>query len=90
MRLRGDDRGMALIGVIVLTALLLSLAIALAVQVGSDTRSPAPSAAVSPVSIAAESGLNKGMGEYRNIFLDYNVPWAPTSTRAPTISAIGR
>ena len=23
---------------------------------------------------AAEAGLNKGMGEYRNIFLDYNVP----------------
>jgi hypothetical protein len=23
---------------------------------------------------AAESGLNRGMGEYRNIFLDYNVP----------------
>ena len=34
VRLRADHRGMALIGVMVLTALLMSLAIALAVQVG--------------------------------------------------------
>jgi len=74
MRLRGDDRGMALIGVIVLTALLLSLAIALAVQVGSDTQVTGSFSSGVTGFYAAESGLNKGMGEYRNIFLDYNVP----------------
>ena len=31
---------------------------------------------------AAESGLNAGMGEYRNIFLDYNVPHGSDFVRA--------
>ena len=65
---------MALIGVVVLSALLMSLAIALAVHVISDTSCAAPSASAVTGFYAAESGLNKGMGEYRNIFLDYNVP----------------
>jgi hypothetical protein len=74
VRPRADDRGMALIGVIVLTALLMSLAIALAVQVGSDSQVTGSFANGVTGFYAAESGLNKGMGEYRNIFLDYNVP----------------
>ncbi len=74
VRPRADDRGMALIGVIVLTALLMSLAIALAVQVGSDSQVRGAFTSGVTGFYAAESGLNKGMGEYRNIFLDYNVP----------------
>jgi hypothetical protein len=74
MRLRADDRGMALIGVIVLTALLLSLVVAFAVQVGSDSQMRGAFASGITGFYAAESGLNQGMGEYRNIFLDYNVP----------------
>ena len=65
---------MALIGVVVLTALLLSLAITLAVQVGSDTQLRGAFTSGITGFYAAESGLNHGMGEYRNIFLDYNVP----------------
>jgi hypothetical protein len=73
-RVRGDERGMALIGVIVLTALLLSLAVAFAVQVGSDAQLRGAFTSGVTGFYAAESGLNQGMGEYRNIFLDYNVP----------------
>jgi hypothetical protein len=74
LRLRTDDRGMALIGVIVLTALLMSLAIAVALQVGSDNQINGAFRGGITGFYAAESGLNRGMGEYRNIFLDYNVP----------------
>ena len=74
VRLRADHRGMALIGVMVLTALLMSLAIALAVQVGSDSQLRGAFGSGVTGFYAAESGLNQGMGEYRNIFLAYNVP----------------
>jgi len=74
VRPSGDNRGMALIGVVVLTALLFSLAIALALQVGSDTQLRGAYGSGVTGFYAAESGLNQGMGEYRNIFLDYNVP----------------
>ena len=87
VRLRADDRGMALIGVIVLTALLLSLAIALAVQVGSDTQLRGAFTSGITGFYAAESGLNQGMGEYRNIFLDYNVPSG--SDFSPRSSTVG-
>ena len=69
-----NNRGMALIGIIILSALLLSLAIALAVSVTSDTQLRGAFGNGVTGFYAAESGLNQGMGEYRNIFLDYNVP----------------
>ncbi len=68
------NRGMALIGVVVLSALLMALAVALAIAVRSDTQLRGAFASGVTGFYAAESGLNKGMGEYRNIFLDYNVP----------------
>jgi len=74
MRGRLGDRGMALIGVLVLSALLMALAVALAVAVRSDTQLRGAFASGVTGFYAAESGLNKGMGEYRNIFLEYNVP----------------
>src|SRR5215470_10009293 len=69
-----DDRGMALIGVIVLSALLMALAATLMLAVRSDTQLRGTFASGITGFYAAEAGLNKGMGEYRNIFLDYNVP----------------
>ena len=65
---------MALIGVIILSALLMALAVAMATVGRSDTQLRGAFANGITGFYAAESGLNKGMGEYRNIFLDYNVP----------------
>jgi hypothetical protein len=70
----GNNCGMALVGVVVLSALLLSLAIALSLMVGSDMQLRGAFASGVTGFYAAESGLNQGMGEYRNVFLDYNVP----------------
>src|SRR5215510_534055 len=69
-----DASGMALIGVMVLTAMLMALAGALALAVRSDTQLRGAFGSGVTGFYAAEAGLNKGMGEYRNIFLDYNVP----------------
>jgi len=69
-----NERGMALIGVLVLSALLMVLATTLAVAVRSDTQLRGAFASGVTGFYAAESGLNMGMGEYRKIFLDYNVP----------------
>ncbi len=69
-----DTRGIALIGVIVLGALLMALAVAMALAVRSDTQLRGAFGNGLTGFYAAESGLNKGMGEYRNIFLNYNVP----------------
>jgi hypothetical protein len=52
----------------------MALAVALGVAVHSDTQMRGAFASGVTGFYAAESGLNKGMGEYRNIFLDYNVP----------------
>ncbi len=69
-----DNRGMALIGVIVVSAFLMGLAATFAVAVRSDTRLRGAFGSSVTGFYAAESGLNRGMGEYRNIFLNYNVP----------------
>ena len=68
------NQGIALIGVLVLSALLMSLALTLALIVRSDTMLRGAFGSSVTGFYAAESGLNAGMGEYRNIFLDYNVP----------------
>jgi hypothetical protein len=70
----GNQRGMALVGVLVLSALLMALAVSLALAVKSDTELRGAFASCVTGFYAAESGLNVGMGEYRNIFLEYNVP----------------
>ncbi|MDX2167350.1 MAG: hypothetical protein SF182_09815 [Deltaproteobacteria bacterium] len=71
---RLGNQGMALIGVLVLSALLMSLALTLAMTVKSDTQLRGAFGSGVTGFYAAESGLNAGMGEYRNIFLEYNVP----------------
>jgi hypothetical protein len=65
---------MALIGVIVLSALLMALAATLMLAVRSDTQLRGTFASGITGFYAAEAGLDKGMGEYRNIFLNYNIP----------------
>jgi hypothetical protein len=65
---------MALIGVVIISALLMALAVTLGIAVRSDTQLRGAFASSVTGFYAAESGLNKGMGEYRNVFLDYNVP----------------
>ena len=67
---RLNERGMALIGVLVLSALLMSLAVALAVAVRSDSQLRGAFNSSITGFYAAELGLNMGMGEYRNIFLE--------------------
>ena len=70
----GDNRGMALVGIVILSALLMSLAIVLAMHVISETQLRSAFGSAVTGFYAAESGLNQGMGEYRKLFLDYNVP----------------
>ena len=67
MCLRVGNRGMALVGVLVLSALLMALGLTIAIAVRSDTQLRGALAAGVTGFYAAESGLNKGMGEYRNI-----------------------
>lgn len=74
MRTIRSERGLALIGVIIVTALLMSLAVTLGLSVNADTQlRGAFSTSVSGF-YAAEAGLNKGMGDYKNIFLDFGIP----------------
>ncbi len=73
-RIAPNERGIALIGVVVLVVLLMAFAATFAVAVRSDTQMRGVFASSITGFYAAESGLNRGMGEYRNIFLDYNVP----------------
>jgi len=69
-----DDRGLALVGVMLALAMLMGLAAALAVTVSSDTQLRGAFGRSTTGLYAAESGLNRGMGEFKNIFLNFNVP----------------
>lgn len=73
---RRNDRGLALIGVVLVLAMLMGLAAALAKVVNSDTQLRGAFGRGVTGMYAAESGLNKGMGEFKNIFLSFNVPTA--------------
>lgn len=71
---RFGEAGLALIGVIVLSAFMMALAVAFTVAVRSDTQLRGAFASSVTGFYAAESGLNIGMGSYRNIFLSHNKP----------------
>lgn len=73
---RRNDRGLALIGVILVLAMLMGLAAALSKVVNSDTQLRGAFGRGVTGMYAAESGLNTGMGEFKNIFLSFNVPTA--------------
>jgi hypothetical protein len=80
------ERGVALIGVVLVTALLMALAGALALAVRSDTQLRGAFGSGITGFYAAEAGLNKGMGEYRNIFLNYNIPNPATDFNVRTVA----
>jgi hypothetical protein len=69
-----DEKGIALIGVLVMLVTLMALVVTLSVTVSSDSEMRGAFASTTIGFYAAESGLNKAMGEYRNIFLNYEFP----------------
>jgi len=73
-RHRSSERGIALVAVVVVLAFLSALAATLAMMVGMDTQTRGAFGHSVTGFYAAESGLNKGMGDYKNIFLSFGVP----------------
>jgi len=71
---RPRSRGFALVAVMFVMVLLLSVGAALHTSVLSDTAARGGHLRATSGFYAAESGINRGMGEYRDIFLGYNVP----------------
>ena len=78
---RNDEAGVALIAVILILALLMGLAAGFTSSVTMDTSLRGAFQRSTTGFYAAESGLNKGMGETRNIFLSLNKPTGPYGNR---------
>lgn len=72
--LGGDQRGMALIFMLMIMGLVLAVATILATQVRDNTIQQGAHAQANRNYYAAEAGVNRGMAEFGNIFLDYRVP----------------
>jgi hypothetical protein len=72
-RLR-NDHGVALISVFVLATLLLSLTLTLSVNLESDTKLRGAFGHRIEGFYAAEAGLNRGIGDYESILLDFDLP----------------
>jgi hypothetical protein len=74
-RLPGDrEAGVALIATLLILALLLALAVAMTTSVVSDTQLRGAYNRATGGFYAAESGLDAGIGGYRDLFLDFKVP----------------
>jgi hypothetical protein len=69
-----DQRGTALIGALIVLVVLASVGALLATNIRSDTQMRAAFGSTLTGFYAAESGLNVGMAEFRNIFLNYQIP----------------
>ncbi|MGH7857887.1 MAG: hypothetical protein ACREQY_11205, partial [Candidatus Binatia bacterium] len=69
-----SERGGALLLVLMVTGLLLAVATALATRVRLDTMMKGAYGHTQRNFFAAEAGVNRGIAEFRNIFLDWNVP----------------
>src|SRR5262249_10972882 len=69
-----NDRGVALIAVLLTLTLLMALATAMTTSVNMDSGLRGAYTRTTTGFYAAESGLNRAMGDYRNIFLNFNVP----------------
>jgi hypothetical protein len=78
---RSDEAGVALIAVLLVLALLLGLAATLTRSITMDTNLRGAFQRSTIGFYAAESGLNKGMGETRNVFLSLNKPTGPYGDR---------
>lgn len=74
MSRRNPEAGIALIAVILILALMLGLAAGFTTVVTMDTSLRGAFTRTTTGFYAAESGLNRGMGDYRNIFLNFRVP----------------
>jgi hypothetical protein len=68
------ERGFALVAVMVVMTLLLSVGAAMHVGVMGDTTLRGAHARASAGFYAAEGGINRGIGEYRNIFVNWGIP----------------
>lgn len=68
------ERGLALVAVMLVLVLLLGIAGAFHGGVISETALRGSHARSTAGFYAAEAGINRGMGDYRNIFNNYNVP----------------
>ncbi|HEV7731124.1 MAG TPA: PilX N-terminal domain-containing pilus assembly protein [Candidatus Binatia bacterium] len=73
MRRKGQD-GFALIAVLVVMLLLMAISGAMHTSVISETYLRGGHARATAGFYAAEAGINRGMGDYRNIFLAYRQP----------------
>ncbi|HVN84736.1 MAG TPA: PilX N-terminal domain-containing pilus assembly protein, partial [Candidatus Binatia bacterium] len=87
LRLRRDEPGVALIAVLLIMALLMGLATALTTSINMDTGLRGAYHRSTAGFYAAESGLNRGMGDYRNIFLNFQIPTG--SNFNPTTLTVG-
>lgn len=73
-RRRPEEGGFALVVVLIATLLLSAIAAALHIGVLGETRLRGAHARATAGFYAAEAGINRGMGDYRNIFLAYHQP----------------
>jgi len=83
-----NEAGVALIVVLLVLAMLLSLGAMLSTTINMDTALGGAYDRATAGFYAAESGLNRGIGEVRNILLRYNVPRG--SDFAPHTTTVGR
>jgi hypothetical protein len=71
---RRRERGFALVAVLLVMTLLLGIGAAIHTGVVSETSMRGAHARATAGFYAAEAAINRGMGDYRNIFLSYRVP----------------
>src|SRR4029077_19003824 len=71
---RTGERGIALVTVLIVLLLLLGIGAALHTAVIGETSARGAHLRATTGFYAAEAGINRGMGTYRNIFLNYNIP----------------
>jgi hypothetical protein len=73
---RETERGFALAAVLLIVLLLTGITAAIHTSVLSDTMASGAQSRAAGGFYAAEAGINRGMGDYRNIFLSYGIPTA--------------
>ena len=71
---RRRQKGIALVAILIVMVLLMGIGAALHVGVIGETALRGAHARAVSGFYAAEAGINRGMGEYRNIFLSFSTP----------------
>ncbi len=74
MMRKTSERGFSLITVLMVMGLILAVSTALAIRMQLDTKSHASFQSVPKNLALAEAGVNQGAAQFRNIFLNGNVP----------------